>query len=104
MSDEPHIAGSDFQAPCAQHPFREVVQMFVGNRAAVVAFVILVTIMIHLESSFISNCMAMRTQTSMPHFKFEFLAMLLNFSTSTCATAKSMRLFSYDIIFIRVRQ
>ena len=46
MADEPNIAGSDFQAPCAQHPFREVVQMFVGNRAAVVAFVILVMIIL----------------------------------------------------------
>ena len=46
MADEPNIAGSDFQPPSAQHPFREVVQMFVGNRAAVVAFVILVMIIL----------------------------------------------------------
>jgi peptide/nickel transport system permease protein len=46
MADEPNMAGSDLQAPCAQHPFREVVQMFVGNRAAVVAFVILVMIIL----------------------------------------------------------
>ena len=46
MADEPNMAGSDLQAPCAQHPFREVVQMFVGNRAAVVAFVVLVMIIL----------------------------------------------------------
>ena len=46
MADEPNMAGRDLQAPRAQHPFREVVQMFVGNRAAVVAFVILVMIML----------------------------------------------------------
>ena len=46
MADEPNVAGNDFQAPCAQHPFREVVQMFVGNRAALVAFVILVMIIL----------------------------------------------------------
>ena len=46
MADEPNMAGRDLQAPRAQHPFREVVQMFVGNRAAVVAFFILVMIIL----------------------------------------------------------
>ena len=46
MADESNLAGPDRQEPRAQHPFREMVQMFVGNRAAVFAFVILMIIVL----------------------------------------------------------
>ena len=46
MAGDLKISEPEPQAPRAQHPFREVLQMFVGNRAAVVASVILMLIVL----------------------------------------------------------
>ena len=46
MAGDLKMSEPEPQAPRAQHPLREVVQMFIGNRAAVVASVILVMIVL----------------------------------------------------------
>ncbi|MGB2122825.1 MAG: ABC transporter permease, partial [Candidatus Puniceispirillaceae bacterium] len=46
MADDRKVTSPEPQTPRAQHPFREVVQMFVGNRAAVVASAILFMIVL----------------------------------------------------------
>ncbi len=46
MAGQTQMTDSDSQTPRAQHPLREVLQMFVGNRAAVVASVILMLIVL----------------------------------------------------------
>ena len=46
MADDRKVTSPEPQTPRVQHPFREVVQMFVGNRAAVVASAILFMIVL----------------------------------------------------------
>ena len=46
MAGDLKMSEAEAQATRAQHPFREVVQMFIGNRAAVVASVILAMIVL----------------------------------------------------------
>ena len=46
MADAPDKTGIGSEAPRAQHPLREVLQMFLGNRAAVVASVVLMIIIL----------------------------------------------------------